>query len=347
MTEKEAADMYPSVPFECFIHHDWRDGVESVGAIPSGLMVELSGGYIREELPVKINRCLLEPWDLIVSIGQVVPHEVAGLANYTKNIVIGCGGKEVIDRSHIVSALFGIEKTLGEPDTPVRTLLDYAQENLLGGLPLLYVLTVTGTDEGSRGGLAGIFAGTTRSVFEKAADLCRRESIHYVREPLEKVVVYLDPKKFKTTWLGNKAIYRTRMALAEGAELLVLAPGVRRFGEDGRNDELIRKYGYKGTREVLELLEKNADLKENLGVAAHLIHGSSEGRFTVRYAVRDLTEDEIESVGYEHAFFDELSGDFDIEGWTDGFKTTASGEAVYYIADPAVALWKASKGGGA
>ena len=51
-------------------------------------------------------------------------------------------------------------------------------------------------------------------------------------QPLRKAVVYLDPHEFRSTWLGSKAIYRTRMALADGAELIILAPAVKEFGED-------------------------------------------------------------------------------------------------------------------
>src|SRR3984885_7063167 len=102
-------------------------------------------------------------------------------------------------------------------------------------------------------------------------------------EPIQKAVVYLDPHEFQSTWLGNKAVYRTRMALADGADLIVLAPGVKEFGEDTKIDELIRKYGYFGTPATLEAVERNADLAAELGAAAHLIHASSEGRFNITW----------------------------------------------------------------
>jgi hypothetical protein len=82
-----------------------------------------------------------------------------------------------------------------------------------------------------------------------------------------------------STWLGNKAVYRTRMAMADGGELIILAPGVKEFGEDHEIDRLIRKYGYRGTPATLAAVKANEELRNNLSAAAHLIHGSSEGRF--------------------------------------------------------------------
>ncbi len=120
-------------------------------------------------------------------------------------------------------------------------------------------------------------------------------------EAPRKMVVYLDPEEFHSTWLGNKAVYRTRMAIADGGELIVLAPGVKTFGEDRQIDGLIRKYGYTGTPRVMQLVRETEDLPKNLSAAAHLIHGSSEGRFRITYCPGHLSREEIESVGYGYA----------------------------------------------
>lgn len=93
----------------------------------------------------------------------------------------------------------------------------------------------------------GVFIGDDEECFLKAAELSLEVNFELLDAPLDKVVVYLDPEEFKSTWLGNKSIYRTRMAIADDGELIVLAPGVARFGEDKRIDELIRKYGYRTT----------------------------------------------------------------------------------------------------
>jgi nickel-dependent lactate racemase len=340
MTGPEIDLMFPGIPHERFLHHDWRSELMHFGDIPAHWMESQSGGYQKTSVAVELNRAFQMQYDLIVSIGQVVPHEVAGMANYTKNVVVGCGGKQMIDGSHMLGAVYGIEQLLGIADNPVRALFDYAQSQYLSDLPILYVLSVS-TGEGDRQKMHGLFVGTSRKTFEEAAALSQKMNVIDLPQRLSHVVVWLDPKKFKTTWLGNKAIYRTRMALADGAELTVLAPGIRRFGEDERFDALIRKYGYVGRKRVLELIDSNQDLKDNLSVAAHLIHGSSEGRFTITYATEHMAREEIEKVGFEYADYRQVKSDYRTEEWSEGFQRLSNGKEIYFIANPAAALWRA------
>jgi hypothetical protein len=152
-------------------------------------------------------------------------------------------------------------------------------------------------------------------------------------------VVYLDPSEFKSTWLGNKAIYRTRMAMADGGELLILAPGVKEFGEDKQIDALIRKYGYFGTGKTLEAVRQHDDLRDNLGAAAHLIHGSSEGRFNITYAPGHLTRAEIEGAGFAYADLGEMLKRYNPATLRDGMNEGPEGDEFFYISNPAIGLW--------
>jgi hypothetical protein len=128
------------------------------------------------------------------------------------------------------------------------------------------------------------------------------------------------------------------MALADGAELIVLAPGVREFGEDKRIDELIRKYGYFGTSATLEAVSANADLAGDLSAAAHLIHGSSEGRFSIRWCPGHLSKEEVESVGFEYGELSEMTRRYDPEKLSHGYNTV-DGEEIFFIANPGLGLW--------
>jgi nickel-dependent lactate racemase len=202
----------------------------------------------------------------------------------------------------------------------------------------MYVLTVTTQSEG-KATIHGLFAGSSRRIFEEAVALSQQKNIIFVEKPLKKVVVYLDEREFKSTWLGNKAVYRTRMAIADGGELVVLAPGVSRFGEDDENDRLIRKYGYVGRERVLELCKSNEDLSNNLSVAAHLIHGSSDGRFSIVYAPGKLTKQETESVNFIYASLEDTMKRYDPKCLKDGFNVMEDGEEIYYISNPALGLW--------
>ena len=126
--------------------------------------------------------------------------------------------------------------------------------------------------------------------------------------------------------------------MADDGELLIIAPGVRHFGEDPDIDQLIRKYGYRGTPYTLEMVEKNKDLQDNLSAAAHLIHGSSEGRFRIIYAPGHLTREEVEGVGFEYRDIDEALKLYEPAKLQDGFNTV-NGEQVFFVSNPALGLW--------
>ena len=336
MTSEQIKGMYGDIPFEKFIPHDWRNDVIKIGEVPADYMKEISDGTWTEAVEVEINKIVLDPkYDLVISPGQVVPHEVVGMSNHAKNLFVGAGGASIINSSHMVGAVYGMEKMMGKADTPVRRIYDYALEHFLDK-PVLFVLTVTTAPYGETL-THGLFIGEDRDCFEKAVELAQEKNIDFVETGIKKCVVYLDPEEFQSTWLGNKAIYRTRMAIADGGELIILAPGVDRFGEDEQVDKLIRKYGYKGTPHIMECLV-NQDLRENLSAAAHLIHGSSEGRFSITYCVKEISKEEIESVGFKAEAFDLAVEKYNPDKLVYGYNIV-EGEEIYYIPNPALGLW--------
>ena len=326
------------VPFEKMIIHNWREDVVKIGEVPGEFVSEVSEGLVDTKIDVEVNKRLLDKsYDLIISIGQVVPHEVVGMANYSKNIFVGCGGSSMINSSHMLGAFYGMERVMGKDFSPVRRVFDYAEQNFLSDVPLMYVLTVT-TNKGDETFIHDVFIGRQRELFEMAVAESQRVNLTHMSAPLKKVVVYLDPREFKSTWLGNKAVYRTRMAIADGGELIILAPGVKKFGEDAENDRLIRKYGYCGREKVLELVKTEKELQNNLSVAAHLIHGSSDGRFNIIYCTRELSRDEVEGACFGYVPYDEIVKKYDPATLVDGFNTVG-GEEIFYISNPALGLW--------
>ncbi len=340
MTEDEIRTMYGNVPLNRFRVHDWRKDIVTLGEVPAAYIREQSEGKLDYPWIAQVNRLLVEGGhDLIVSIGQVVPHEVIGMANYTKNIFVGTGGPEGINRSHFLGAVYGMERIMGRADTPVRKVLNYAARTFARSLPIVYVLTVIGTDETGALRVRGLFVGDDDECFHRASDLSLKVNFQMMEAPLKKVVVYLDPAEYRSTWLGNKSIYRTRMAIADGGELIVLAPGLKEFGEDRQIDVLIRTHGYVGTPEVLKRVREREDLRTNLSAAAHLIHGSSEGRFSITYCPGHLTREEIERVNFRYADLGAMLKRYDPTRLTDGFNTLPDGEQIYYISNPALGLW--------
>ena len=316
------------------LHHRWRDDVTTIGELPADQVDEIVGRSLGLSLPFAVNRVLVDDtYDLVVSVGQVVPHEVAGFGGYTKHVTIGLGGPDTIQRSHFFSAVYGIEQTLGQLDAPVRQLLDRGFDRFLEQrCRVLFVLTVVEALHDRRV-LRGVFVGEggTRSsggdAFRAAAALSAEVNIETVVAPFERCVAYLDPDEYRSTWLGNKAIYRTRLAMATGGELFVIAPGVARFGEDPLVDTLIRRHGYHGRDAALEAMAVDPELAANLAAVAHLIHGSSEGRFTVTYAPGpELSRADVEGVGFNYLPLDEALERFP--------------PAAVDIPDPGLGLWR-------
>ena len=341
VSEEEVRIMFGDIPYSKFIPHNWRTDVMKIGEVPAAYLEEITDGLWHDVVDVEINRLVMdESYDLIISPGQVVPHEVIGMANHAKNLFVGVGGSDLINKSHMVGAVYGMERMMGKDHTPVRRIFDYGMEHFLKDRPVLFVLTVC-TAPGGKICQHGLFIGEDRKCLEAAIALAQEKNIDFVDTGIKKCVVYLTPDEFKSTWLGNKSVYRTRMAIADGGELLVLAPGIERFGEDPQVDKLIRKYGYKGRLNTLEQFEKpeNQDLRDNMGAAAHLIHGSSDGRFRITYAVKNISKEEIESVGFAAADYDEMAQRYDPSKLQYGYNTLPDGEEIYFIPNPALGLW--------
>ena len=340
VSEKQKEIMFGDIPAARFFVHDWRHDVVRLGEVPAEYVGEITEGLWQHPVSVEVNRRIMdESYDLIISPGQVVPHEVIGMSNHAKNIFVGTGGSDMINKSHMIGAVYGMERMMGRDHTPVRKLFDYGAQHFLKDRPILWVLTVT-TAPGGRIRMHGLFIGEGRECLSEAVKLAQEKNIDFVERGVKKCVVWLDPSEFQSTWLGNKAIYRTRMMMADGGELIILAPGVERFGEDEEVDRLIRKYGYRGRLATLAAFQDPAgeDLRANMGAAAHLIHGSSDGRFTVTYAVKKITRQEIESAGFASADYEEMVKRYDPARLKYGYNTVG-GEEIFYIPNPALGLW--------
>jgi nickel-dependent lactate racemase len=339
MTPAALTRMFGNIPHSLFAVHNWRTDVVTLGELPASFIQQQSDGLLDYTWPAQVNRMIPHGnFDLVLSIGQVVPHEVIGLANYNKNILVGTAGPLSIHRSHYLGAVVGMERIMGRMDNPVRRVLNRAADEFLRNIPIVYVLTVIGTNPVGELVVRGLFVGDDLECFRLASELSVQVNVQLLDRPIHKAVVYLDPEEFHSTWLGNKAIYRTRMALADGAQLIVLAPGVTEFGEDPTIDRMIRRFGYHGTPATLDKVKKNPDLAAELSTAAHLIHGSSEGRFNITYCPGGLTREEIEGVGFRYADLAATLALYNPEKLRDGYNIV-DGEEVFFISHPALGLW--------
>ena len=338
-TREQNAQMFGSIPHERIHAHDWRDGCVQLGEVPADFVRQATAGAADWAFPIWLNRMLMEGgWDWIINIGHVVPHEVLGFANHNKNYFIGLGGKPSICAMHIASACCGIENNLGQLITPVRHCFNHAEQQLLGHLRDFYLQVTMARDEAGELVHTGVFVGDDLDTYLAAARQAREQNITVFDEPLKKVVCLMQGDEFFSTWVANKAVYRTRMALADGGELLIIAPGLKRLGEKPEVDALIRKYGYCGTLKVMAQYREQADLQDLAHATAHLIHGSSEGRFTIRYAPGKLDRAAIESVGYASADIGDAVRRYPPDRLKPGFNEV-DGEQVYFIPTPSIGLW--------
>ena len=343
VSREEAAEMFGDIPYEKFLRHNWRTDVVKLGTVPGEFLKEKTGGLWCDPIDAEVNRLVLdESYDLIISLGQVVPHVVVGMANHAKNLFVGVGGSDMINKSHMVGAVYGPERILGRDHTPVRALFDYAYERFLSHRPILFVLTVCTVPEG-RIRTHGLFIGKSRKGLEKAIALAEQTNITHLPKKLQKCVAWLDGAEFKSTWLGNKAVFRTCMAMADGGELVILAPGLHTFGEDATVDALLRKYGYHGRAAIMAAYNdpENSELRNNMAAAAHALQSSVEGRFTVTYAVKKEFIPEVKAMGYNAVDYEEAILRYDPGKLTPGFQSMPDGEEVYYIDAPAIGLWQA------
>lgn len=334
--------MFGSVPEEKIHVHDWRSGSTVIGEVPSSFVKEVSGGKVDWAIPVSLDNFLLNGnWDLVLNVGHVVPHEVLGFANHNKNYFIGLGGKDMICASHLMAACCGIENNLGTLTTPLRMCFNKAEKDYLGFLPDAYFEVVMAYDAEGKLVHTGVYAGDDVETYLEAARASQKQNITVV-PPLKKIVAVMQGDEFYSTWVANKAIYRTRKALAQGGELLIIAPGLERFGEQPEIDAIIRKYGYSGTENVMRLYKEcpdDGDLKNFAVGTAHLIHGSSEGRFTITYAPGKMSQKDIESVCFNYADINETLKRYNPAELKNGFNTMPDGEEIYFISTPSAGLW--------
>ena len=345
MTEAEWQLMFGrDVPYTAMLEHRWREDLVELGTLEEADLRDWSQGRFAQPMRIAVNRRLVSgQYDLILSIGQVVPHEVIGFANYTKNVCIGAGGADMVHKSHFLGAVCNMETIMGRRDTPVRRAINAAFDRFVRPQARVAFLLTVLTGEGE---LCGFYGGDDEDCFRQACELSAEVNVTTLEHPIDKCVVVLDPREFKSTWLGNKAIYRTRMAMADEGELFVIAPGLMMFGEDAEIDRLIRKHGYRGTPATLAGIEQDPALGDNLAAAAHLIHGSSEGRFAITYCPGPgLSAAEIEGVGYRAVSLAEATDRFSLADAVPGWNRTPAEEAFYLIQNPGLGLWRVANVG--
>ena len=203
------------------VNHEWWDDdtFVTIGLIDSDRMVSLSNGRLAIEVPVRINRRIVDT-DIVVTVGPVLPHEVAGFSGGDKYLFPGVSGPEMIDASHWLGALVTSREIIGTRGiTPVRALIHAAADLVRCER---HAVCVVGDHAD---GLRFISVGEPREAWAAAADVAAVTHIRYLNEPVERVVS-LVPNRYEDLWTGAKGFYKVEPIVADGGEVIIVAPHI-------------------------------------------------------------------------------------------------------------------------
>jgi nickel-dependent lactate racemase len=268
--------------------HRWNrdDELATLGELSADQISELTGGLIREAVPVRLN-ALLSPgvYDTVLVFGATMPHEVAGFAGGAKYFFPGVAGPELTHLTHWLGALATIEKVIGRFETPTRRVIEAAAAFVPARV--ISFTSVSTRDQDSLQTHA-LFAGDLYQAFRQAAEVSSKVHIKYVDRKYQRVLALLD-RHYDELWVGGKASYKLGSIIEEGGELIIYAPQLTQLS--ATHGHLIEKYGYAPLEQVREMVEGSDELRANLCVAAHLAHVSygsaldAAGKLMPRYRI--------------------------------------------------------------
>jgi nickel-dependent lactate racemase len=265
VTAEERAGRYGRVRV---LNHAWDDpaALARVGTIAAAEIGALSGGMFEMDVPVTINRAVLDCHQLII-VGPVFPHEVVGFSGGNKYLFPGVGGPEILNFFHWLGAVITNPRIIGHKHTPVRRVVDRAAA--LVPVPKLALCMVI-----HEARLAGLYAGTPEEAWSGAADLSARLHIVYKERPFH-TVLSCAPPMYDELWVAGKCMYKLEPVVADGGELIVYAPHLREIS--ATHAERIRRVGYH-TRDYF-LKQWDRFKGEPWGVLAHSTHVRGIGTY--------------------------------------------------------------------
>jgi nickel-dependent lactate racemase len=265
VTAAERAEKYGDVRI---FNHRWDqpDTFVTIGTIPAAEIEEITGGLMRLEVPVALNKLIFD-YDQLIICGPTFPHEVVGFSGGNKYFFPGIGGPEVINFTHWLGAVITSMKVIGTKHTPVRQVIDRAS-SFIDKSKLCFSLVVR--DEG----LAGLFIGTPEEAYEHAADLSAKLHIVYVDKPFQRVLSVM-PEMYDDLWTAAKGMYKLEPAIADGGEVIIYAPHITEVSYT--HGRILDQIGY----HVRDYFLKQWDRFKQYpwGVLAHSTHLRGIGTF--------------------------------------------------------------------
>ena len=324
------ADRYPGMTV---VNHRWADPLTfaPLGLIAADRVTELSGGLLRQAVPVRINRAVVEH-DVALVVGPVFPHEVVGFSGGNKYFFPGVSGPELINTSHWLGALITSAQIIGTLGvTPVRALINEAAAMVPARRLALCV--VTGPEPGS---LHSVAFGDPESAWAAAAAVSARTHVTYRDRPARRVLSLL-PAKYDDMWTGAKGFYKVEPVVADGGQVVIYAPHIT---EISRNHPAIREIGYHCRDYFVKQWDRFS--RYDLADLAHSTHLRGAGSFdpvagerlrvTVTLAT-GIRQAVVRSVNLDYLHPEEV----DIEAWSadpSALVVPNAGEDLYRLAEP-------------
>jgi nickel-dependent lactate racemase len=252
-----------------FFSHQWNVSgtFQRLGYLEEDEVAELSGGLLRQRVPVDINRKIFD-YDLIVILGPVFPHEVVGYSGGAKYLFPGISGGEFLHFFHWLGAVLTCEKIIGIKDTPVRAVIHRAMDMV--NLPLHCLAMVVA----SQRSLYGLYAGDIIEAWRQAADLSEKIHVVYKNAPYSTVFGHA-PEMYDEIWVAGKVMYKLEQVVADGGRLIIYGPHIREVSRTWGRD--IEKIGYHVRDYFLAQMDRFVDIP--LGVVAHSTHVRGTGSY--------------------------------------------------------------------
>jgi lactate racemase len=265
MTPEEKAGEFSRIGF---FNHAWEDpkALATLGVIPKKEMVELTHGLMDQEVPVSLNKMILDH-DHILICGPVFPHEVVGFSGGNKYFFPGIAGSEIINITHWIGALHTSYKIIGTKDTPVRRVINRAASFI--PKPRHAICTVVCHE-----GVNGVYVGTPEEAYSAAADLSAQTHIVWVDKPFRQILSIM-PTMYDDLWTGAKGMYKVEPAVADGGEVIIYAPHITEISYT--HGHHIRKVGYHVRDYFVKQMDRFRDIP--LSILAHSTHVRGIGTF--------------------------------------------------------------------
>lgn len=251
------------------LDHRWDvpGTLERIGHLAEKEVEELSGGLLKEEVPIEVNRELLEH-DLVVVIGPVFPHEVVGFSGGAKYLFPGVSGGEFLHFFHWLGAVLTCKMIIGTKDTPVRRMIHRAARMV--PLPVKCVSVVVRKD----GKVAGVFAGDLEEAWSHAADLS--SLLHIIKKDKTYDLVLGEvPTRYEELWTAGKVMYKLEQVVSKGGTLIIYGPHVKEVSRTWGH--YIEAIGYHVRDYFLAQMGRFKGVPR--GVLAHLTHVKGTGSY--------------------------------------------------------------------